>query len=485
MASSSAESATLKSRPVSNALSARLPPPGVARMGRYFVADRLSVRCHRCGQVGHRVQECTNAAVRGGLALSAAQRPLTPSPQLAHPCFMCGGINHEAYRCPDQLCHRCNRPGGWRARHCGPGALHLTPGSLRQGTRRETAGKSLPRGRVWTDTGIGRWCGAQQSAPPPRHGQPAFPSPSGAADAGGGGGKGPNGKGAVPPVRRGRPRLLRVRAAGGGARCVAPLPLALRAPLRPDPGSRPCTWPAPLYCARCGRQGHLYGECDGGRGGRSSGGPARARRRGTHQRFDSSDDSTVDGRDMRAKGARAAPARRHSSPRGGARPKPGVWGGNDGAEVTYVGASDSESGTSPEAGTGAGADPDPYASSSDEGGTGFFVQEERPHPSRGRGRGRGNRPAGAGGRGRGRGGGRGRQDRRGGGPDRRGSPGQPRRRSHHGSGQGGPATGGRGRGRGGGRSSGGGEDRSSRKRWRQSSSDADRSSRKRGGGGRG
>lgn len=43
---------------------------------RYFSGD-ISCKCHSCGQVGHRQQDCTNEAV-------------------ANPCHLCAGNDHDA-----------------------------------------------------------------------------------------------------------------------------------------------------------------------------------------------------------------------------------------------------------------------------------------------------------------------------------------------------------------------------------------------------
>lgn len=51
--------------------------------GRYFVADDISFKCNSCGQVGHKVADCTN----------------DPLPV---PCHLCAGPDHEPgmFMCP-------------------------------------------------------------------------------------------------------------------------------------------------------------------------------------------------------------------------------------------------------------------------------------------------------------------------------------------------------------------------------------------------
>jgi len=51
---------------------------------RYFSGD-ISCKCHSCGQVGHRQQECTNDAV-------------------ANPCHLCAGQDHDAGKYLVLLC---------------------------------------------------------------------------------------------------------------------------------------------------------------------------------------------------------------------------------------------------------------------------------------------------------------------------------------------------------------------------------------------
>ena len=50
---------------------------------RYFSGD-ISCKCHSCGQVGHRQQECTNDAV-------------------PNPCHLCAGQDHDAGKCNIQF----------------------------------------------------------------------------------------------------------------------------------------------------------------------------------------------------------------------------------------------------------------------------------------------------------------------------------------------------------------------------------------------
>eukprot|EP01032_Pedospumella_encystans_P013202 gene13202-15213_t len=58
---------------------------------RYFSGD-ISCKCHSCGQVGHRQQDCTNEAV-------------------ANPCHLCAGNDHDAGNCPNITCYRCGKFG--------------------------------------------------------------------------------------------------------------------------------------------------------------------------------------------------------------------------------------------------------------------------------------------------------------------------------------------------------------------------------------
>lgn len=48
---------------------------GGGSIGRYFERD-ISTKCHNCGQVGHRMQECTNSTVN-------------------QPCHLCAGTDHD------------------------------------------------------------------------------------------------------------------------------------------------------------------------------------------------------------------------------------------------------------------------------------------------------------------------------------------------------------------------------------------------------
>lgn len=50
--------------------------PGGGSFGRYFERD-ISTKCHICGEVGHKMQDCTNDKV-----------PV--------PCHLCAGTDHEA-----------------------------------------------------------------------------------------------------------------------------------------------------------------------------------------------------------------------------------------------------------------------------------------------------------------------------------------------------------------------------------------------------
>ena len=58
---------------------------------RYF-NDDISCKCHNCGQVGHRQQECTNESM-----------PI--------PCHLCAGLDHDAGGCPNITCYRCGKFG--------------------------------------------------------------------------------------------------------------------------------------------------------------------------------------------------------------------------------------------------------------------------------------------------------------------------------------------------------------------------------------
>jgi hypothetical protein len=65
--------------------------------GRYFERD-ISTKCHICGEVGHKMQDCKNE-------------------KAATPCHLCAGTDHEASECPNLLCYRCSR-FGHHSREC-------------------------------------------------------------------------------------------------------------------------------------------------------------------------------------------------------------------------------------------------------------------------------------------------------------------------------------------------------------------------------
>ncbi len=59
---------------------------------RYWVKD-ISTKCFRCGQVGHMVDSCPNAAI-------------------LKPCPLCGGFTHDMRACPNsRICFKCGVPG--------------------------------------------------------------------------------------------------------------------------------------------------------------------------------------------------------------------------------------------------------------------------------------------------------------------------------------------------------------------------------------
>lgn len=63
---------------------------------RYFFDD-ISIKCHNCGQVGHRMNDC-----------SERPRPV---------CHLCAGRDHEAAACPNVTCFRCG-DFGHHSRSC-------------------------------------------------------------------------------------------------------------------------------------------------------------------------------------------------------------------------------------------------------------------------------------------------------------------------------------------------------------------------------
>ena len=67
---------------------------------RYF-SENISLKCHLCGQVGHRKDQCDNA----------------PLPQ---PCHLCGETDHEPQDCSNIVCFRCNT-FGHHSRQCNSG----------------------------------------------------------------------------------------------------------------------------------------------------------------------------------------------------------------------------------------------------------------------------------------------------------------------------------------------------------------------------
>uniref|UniRef100_A0A7S3R9X1 CCHC-type domain-containing protein n=1 Tax=Dunaliella tertiolecta TaxID=3047 RepID=A0A7S3R9X1_DUNTE len=60
-------------------------------------------RCFNCGELGHRIADCTNAARE-------------------KPCYLCAQLGHDGKECPSRLCFKCGRPGHM-ARECAGGKL--------------------------------------------------------------------------------------------------------------------------------------------------------------------------------------------------------------------------------------------------------------------------------------------------------------------------------------------------------------------------
>ena len=73
---------------------------------RYFGGD-ISVKCHRCGEVGHRMAEC-------------------PRENVMQPCHFCAGTDHEPIDCTNIACHRCFR-FGHHSKNCPSASRQLRP----------------------------------------------------------------------------------------------------------------------------------------------------------------------------------------------------------------------------------------------------------------------------------------------------------------------------------------------------------------------
>jgi hypothetical protein len=53
----------------------------------------MSVKCHSCGEVGHRQQECLQEE------------------RLMHPCHLCASTHHDAADCHNLVCFQCSSFG--------------------------------------------------------------------------------------------------------------------------------------------------------------------------------------------------------------------------------------------------------------------------------------------------------------------------------------------------------------------------------------
>jgi len=58
--------------------------------GRYFGQSDISVKCHSCGQVGHRAQDCLEEE------------------NVMNPCHLCASTQHDAAHCHNIICFQCN-----------------------------------------------------------------------------------------------------------------------------------------------------------------------------------------------------------------------------------------------------------------------------------------------------------------------------------------------------------------------------------------
>lgn len=219
--------------------------PSTSSSVRYFSAmdgSALSIRCRKCGEVGHEAKFCTNAPI-------------------LKTCYKCGVAGHTARSCPNGICYNCGKPGHLAA-HCVnrratrlfckycqreghlsalcPDIL-MSSASAAKRSRKQGGGDKDGKDRVYDGVGV---------------------------DGKGGGGGGGEGAQKAKDVERAKETaqsdlendlsLLRCMSCGqrGHVNCRF-------------------TWPAlrmSVYCCGCGQKGHLIRDCPSTRNGRGGGG---------------------------------------------------------------------------------------------------------------------------------------------------------------------------------------------------------------------